>query len=564
MTQLTHLQIPLAVFYAGLAGTVLALLVAMIQNRWSLRVFFLLALRLAIGWHFLFEGLHKIHSYYIGETETNRPFSSAPYFREAEGPLGPYVRKQVGDPEELMKQKLYPASTPAALANLHDPDLRLKFGAGRVSDTEAVKAVPEAVRNEWDEFTRAFAEKYRLTDAEKAKLNELTSAAMAKYGRWVVGVETRESKVKYVSGDVSLTAPQRLEFIMDRRAEIEDLEKQRAADLGDGASPDVARLKEAKAVAALARTVLIADADAFLHDLKKDAFTTIQTARFNTAAPIPSDVVGKNETVLVEWLPPAKAPEGANFEMLPATLRQVWTNFPGAFNGFYPVPDSSAPAVAGTFDTAKVRFANWYFDKDEFTGQPKTGFGKLASTYRDKLKAKTAAAAVAKAGTETDLGKLLTFAAAAKADEDATAARKALLDALDAKYADMRTLMTNTLPPEVAKGPIDPPEKKSPITRLDFITMWVITAVGAMLLAGLFTPLACLIGVGFLVMTYLAHPPFPWLVLPPGTEGNPVFVNKNVIEALALMVIFVHPTGRWMGLDALLHRMVFRNAPDPK
>jgi uncharacterized membrane protein YphA (DoxX/SURF4 family) len=85
-----------------------------------------------------------------------------------------------------------------------------------------------------------------------------------------------------------------------------------------------------------------------------------------------------------------------------------------------------------------------------------------------------------------------------------------------------------------------------------------------MLLAGLFTPLACLIGVGFLVLTYLAHPPFPWLPLPPGTEGNPQFVNKNVIEALALMVIFVHPTGRWMGIDALLHRMFFRNAPDPR
>src|SRR6476620_8845587 len=98
---LSHLPIPLAVLYAGLAGTGLALLVAMIQNRWSLRVFFILALRLAIGWHFLFEGLHKIHSYYIGPTETNRPFTSEPYFREAEGPLGPFVRKQLGDPEQL-------------------------------------------------------------------------------------------------------------------------------------------------------------------------------------------------------------------------------------------------------------------------------------------------------------------------------------------------------------------------------------------------------------------------------------------------------------------------------
>jgi uncharacterized membrane protein YphA (DoxX/SURF4 family) len=75
-------------------------------------------------------------------------------------------------------------------------------------------------------------------------------------------------------------------------------------------------------------------------------------------------------------------------------------------------------------------------------------------------------------------------------------------------------------------------------------------------LAGLFTPLACLVGAGFLVLTYLTHPPFPWYPLPPGTEGNPLFINKNVIECLALLVIAVHPTGRWMGLDSLWCRLV--------
>ena len=64
--------------------------------------------------------------------------------------------------------------------------------------------------------------------------------------------------------------------------------------------------------------------------------------------------------------------------------------------------------------------------------------------------------------------------------------------------------------------------------------MWFLVAVGACLMAGLFTRLACLLGAGFLVMTYLTYPPFPWYPLPPMTEGNPVFINKNVIECLAL------------------------------
>ena len=67
--------------------------------------------------------------------------------------------------------------------------------------------------------------------------------------------------------------------------------------------------------------------------------------------------------------------------------------------------------------------------------------------------------------------------------------------------------------------------------------MWFLVAVGACLMAGLFTRLACLLGAGFLVMTYLAYPPFPWYPLPPNTEGNPVFINKNVIEALALLAL---------------------------
>ena len=66
-------------------------------------------------------------------------------------------------------------------------------------------------------------------------------------------------------------------------------------------------------------------------------------------------------------------------------------------------------------------------------------------------------------------------------------------------------------------------------------------------MAGLFTRLACLLGAGFLVMTYLTHPPFPWYPLPPNTEGNPLFINKNVIECLALLVLATFPTGRWLG-----------------
>src|SRR5688572_22957287 len=129
---MSHSPFMLAVLYAGLAGTVLALIVATATNRWSPRVFFLLALRLAIGWHFLFEGLYKVNSYYTGPTETNRVFTSEPYFKVAPGPLGEKMRKEFSDPdaEIAAKVKAPEAIPPADFAKLSVADQAAKCPAG--------------------------------------------------------------------------------------------------------------------------------------------------------------------------------------------------------------------------------------------------------------------------------------------------------------------------------------------------------------------------------------------------------------------------------------------------
>src|SRR5262249_41541657 len=167
---LTHLAIPIGVLYAGLAGTVLALIVATIQNKWSCRVFFILALRLAIGWHFLLEGLHKVHSYYIGPTETNRPFTSEPYFSVAEGPLGPTMRKQFGDIDAQLDARVKPQNLPAPFAKL-TPDQQRAMGLPSANDEDFVKMVPAGVTAEWQRFVADFSERYKLTDAEKKMLD---------------------------------------------------------------------------------------------------------------------------------------------------------------------------------------------------------------------------------------------------------------------------------------------------------------------------------------------------------------------------------------------------------
>ena len=41
--------------------------------------------------------------------------------------------------------------------------------------------------------------------------------------------------------------------------------------------------------------------------------------------------------------------------------------------------------------------------------------------------------------------------------------------------------------------------------------------------------------------------------------GNPLFINKNVIEMVALLVLMTTRTGKWFGLDALVSSIFKRS-----
>jgi uncharacterized membrane protein YphA (DoxX/SURF4 family) len=427
---MNNLVIPIGVMYAGLAGALLALIVAAATNGWSLRVFFLLALRLAIGWQFLFEGLYKVQTHYGPPNETSRPFSSEPYFKAAPGPIGAYMRKQFDDPAATISEKLTPgkefspgmfgklpladqaAACPAAVAQQLDG---METAATEAIKAEAEKRLTNAVADEaaaiakiektekqelsaakTDEDKEAVKQKMdlergktkaefarSLQDAQKRADNpgefarEQVLRAKAAYARWVYGADGRDTKVKFVTGDVALTVPQRLVHIEHLRQELRVAEANKATELGNGFNIDTKRTSDLRMELIAAESELAKDANSFIADLKKD-------------------------------LNGGKTPE-----VIPHTSRGQW---------------------------------------------------------------------------------------------------------------------------------------------MDHVTMWFLVAVGACLMLGLFTRLACVLAAGFLVMTYLAFPPFPWYTQPPNTEGNPLFINKNAIECLALLALACMPTGRWLGLDALVLR----------
>ncbi len=77
--------------------------------------------------------------------------------------------------------------------------------------------------------------------------------------------------------------------------------------------------------------------------------------------------------------------------------------------------------------------------------------------------------------------------------------------------------------------------------------------VGITLLLGIFEKKGALVGIILLALYYWAHPPFPWL-MQVNVEGSYWFVNKNLIELAACMVIYQYPTGQYFGLKYLFNK----------
>ncbi len=89
---------------------------------------------------------------------------------------------------------------------------------------------------------------------------------------------------------------------------------------------------------------------------------------------------------------------------------------------------------------------------------------------------------------------------------------------------------------------------------IDLMNVWGLTLIGFSMIVGLFSRYAKLAAMILLLFYYVAHPPLITAeYLFPG-EGSYLWVNKNLIELLAVAVLFVFPTGHIIGLDRLLVR----------
>lgn len=89
---------------------------------------------------------------------------------------------------------------------------------------------------------------------------------------------------------------------------------------------------------------------------------------------------------------------------------------------------------------------------------------------------------------------------------------------------------------------------------VDFLNTWGLIAIGLGLILGLFTKIASVSGALLLFIYYLNNPPLIGLEYSVPSEGSYLIVSKTLIEAFALIVLAVFPTGTVFGLDMFLKK----------
>ena len=542
----------------------------------------LVLLRLAIGWHFFIEGVEKLQS---------PTWSSAGYLREATGPLGPRFRAMAGDPVVDMM-------------------------TGGDKDS-----LPEALEQNWQNYLDAVIKFYRLNEAQADKLRDALTSLKKQTAMQLVDSD-RKKEVERIAPyppplKQSLTLAQRIEILGDLQDEVAELE---AGRLPQYAKDVHEAWKTAKANVNRWRGDLQKDLDLLNRQMKR---TIRQTLLELTAAQLPEEKRAKLEAAIKKQRNQADSQinggyaktfdklaleKGTTYAIDMSSpdfdcylrledgsgivLAENWGSGKAAHLSYH-VPDNKAPLekqpdskvsipdtyriIAGAYGKSVGRFTldchNVAAGPASHTAPPKepakafvigTPFTtKLDSSDKDPVRKPSNPEdwdSIDKIGDKLD-------------DKIADECRKSLDpnsgDELTKRVFD--NILTRKKKDQPALDPLPfpvnrPLQQWSQLDWSDRIVKYGIAAVGLLLLLGLFTRSACVAGAGFLLMFYLAMPPLPGYPDGPRTEGHYLFINKNIIEMLALLVLATTYSGRWLGLDGMvqfLNPWRWRTPPTP-
>lgn len=498
--------------------------------------FFLVLLRVCIGWHFFFEGVSKVKSAYLGKAANNeKPFSSETYFRESESWLGKKLKPMLlGDPDAELVAKLTPKED---------------------ADAEPAARFPDALAPEWDGYFAAFKSHYRLSDEQATEAQKRFEKQKGEFVKWALGnggVDPVTGQMKQLTLKVKRKAPGNnaggdFEENVTVAARGKELLKKSAEARGQydkfielGRDVDGANLRTLKGEVTTIRNELQKELDDQTKKMKDELAVPLDV-RLSAFPPIPGDKdLPARTNALTSMLVPMA--DGKN------PLAARWDEYASYVKDYSPgITDAQKTEVDDRVKAAKVRFDRWLAGKDMFTGED-AGRNEVAEwrSLFDK------AAGLEGRGPQP-----------AK-PEDIVAEQQLLLTRLQAdlkSHTDaLKTEIGKTLGDDRSKGyaPSVPEyhfgfiPKWKPIEYMDWTTRWFLLVVGATLMLGFFSRTSCFLAAGFLLMTNLIQPSVPWLPVAPNNEGNYLFVNKNMIEMMALLALMTTRSGYWAGLDSIV------------
>jgi thiosulfate dehydrogenase (quinone) large subunit len=94
------------------------------------------------------------------------------------------------------------------------------------------------------------------------------------------------------------------------------------------------------------------------------------------------------------------------------------------------------------------------------------------------------------------------------------------------------------------------------LSYVNLMNMWGLVLIGLGLIVGCMTRAASAAGMMLILMYYVCNPPFVGYFYSIPAEGSYLIVNKNLVEAAALLVIIVTSAGRYYGLDQIIHKLL--------
>jgi thiosulfate dehydrogenase [quinone] large subunit len=94
----------------------------------------------------------------------------------------------------------------------------------------------------------------------------------------------------------------------------------------------------------------------------------------------------------------------------------------------------------------------------------------------------------------------------------------------------------------------------SALPIVNYLNIIGLVLVGLGLMTGLLSKYASIGGILLLSMYFLSHPPFVGADYIMPSEGSYLWIDRNIVEIFALLVLIYFPTSKIIGLDRFFNR----------